>query len=42
MFKLPASESELLLVAWLILLVILGTKIGGIGEAIARLLMRRR
>jgi hypothetical protein len=42
MVKLPASEEELLLVAWLLFLVILGTKIGGVGEAIARLLERRR
>ncbi len=39
---LPASPEELLLVAFLVALVIIGTKIGAIGELIARGLQRRR
>jgi hypothetical protein len=42
MLKIPADKEELFLVAWLVFLVIVGTKLGSIGELIARLLHRRR
>jgi hypothetical protein len=40
--RVPATKEELLIVAWLVLLVIVGTKLGSIGELIARALHRRR